>query len=280
MTIGDKIKKARIEQGKTQKELAGDKITRNMLSAIESNKAFPSVDTAKYLANCLSIPFAYLMADDDKLFSYKKNEVISAIKADYVEKRYLSCINQIKALKDTDDELSYILAECYYHLGRDAVMNGSLSTGEKFIDEALKSAEKTIYNTSHIEAGSIIYKAIASNIQAPLLELKTDEYEKIILNTTDIELYKYVIQDADYKFNNQIFSMHQQARNLIRNREFNDALKILCRIEEERSKEKYNAFVVFSIYTDIERCYREIRDYENAYRYANKRLSLLEAFKQ
>ena len=34
MTFGEKIKKARKEQGLTQKELAGDRITRNMLSAI------------------------------------------------------------------------------------------------------------------------------------------------------------------------------------------------------------------------------------------------------
>ena len=280
MTIGDKIKKARIEQGKTQKELAGDKITRNMLSAIESNKAFPSVDTARYLANCLSIPFAYLISDDDDLFSYKKKELISSIKEDYTGKRYLACINKIKSIDGIDDELSYILSESYYTLGKNAIINGSLFTGTNFIDEALKSAKDTIYNTAHIEAGALIYKAIASNIQAPLLELKTDTYDKIFLDMTDIELYKYVVQDADYKFNNQIFSMHQQARNLIRSREFIDALRILFEIEDTRSKENYNAFVVFSIYTDIERCYREIRDYENAYRYANKRLSLLEAFKQ
>ena len=232
MTIGDKIKKARIEQGKTQKELAGDKITRNMLSAIESNKAFPSVDTARYLANCLSIPFAYLISDDDELFSYKKKELISSIKEDYTEKRYLACINKIKSIDGIDDELSYILSECYYTLGKNAIINGSLFTGTNFIDEALKSAKDTIYNTAHIEAGALIYKAIASNIQAPLLELKTDTYDKIFLDMTDIELYKYVVQDADYKFNNQIFSMHQQARNLIRNREFIDALRILFEIED------------------------------------------------
>ena len=42
MNLGEKIKKIRILRKKTQKELAGDKITRNMLSQIESGKARPN----------------------------------------------------------------------------------------------------------------------------------------------------------------------------------------------------------------------------------------------
>ena len=36
MTLGQKIKSARLARGMTQKELVGDAITRNMLSKIEN----------------------------------------------------------------------------------------------------------------------------------------------------------------------------------------------------------------------------------------------------
>lgn len=280
MTIGEKIKKARKEQGKTQSELAGDRITRNMLSAIESNKAYPSVETAKYIANELNLPFEYLISDEDNVFWYKKKEIILKIKAEYKNKSFFSCINLIESLGELDDELAYILCDCHFSIGKDYIVNGSLSTGEKHIENALKYAKLTIYTTSHIEANALIYKSISSNIQAPLLELNTEEFSRLCENLTDVELYNYVIQNDNYEFSNPIFLKHQNARILIKERKFVDSLKLLHEIENERTRNNYHAYVVFSIYTDIERCYREIRDYENAYRYANKRLSLLEAFKQ
>ena len=90
MTIGKKIKKIRIERGMTQKELAGDKITRNMLSLIESDKASASIETAKYIANRLSIPFQYLMTDEDDLFTFQKIASISKIKDLYKNQQFLS----------------------------------------------------------------------------------------------------------------------------------------------------------------------------------------------
>ena len=51
MTIGEKIKILRAERAMTQSELAGDHITRNMLSLIESGSAQPSLATILYLAS-------------------------------------------------------------------------------------------------------------------------------------------------------------------------------------------------------------------------------------
>ena len=76
MTLGEKIKKARLKAGLTQRALAGDKITRNMLSSIESGNANPSMDTLKYLADELKIPMEYLVSDDDELFFCEKKRKI------------------------------------------------------------------------------------------------------------------------------------------------------------------------------------------------------------
>lgn len=45
MTLGQKIKEARLERNMTQKDVVGDYITRNMLSKIENDSATPSVKT-------------------------------------------------------------------------------------------------------------------------------------------------------------------------------------------------------------------------------------------
>ena len=63
MTLGQKIRSARIERGMTQKELVGDHITRNMLSRIENDSAMPSMRTLEYIAARLDLPAGYFMAD-------------------------------------------------------------------------------------------------------------------------------------------------------------------------------------------------------------------------
>ena len=56
MTIGQRILTARQEAGLSQRQLAGESITRNMLSAIEHDKAKPSLDTLQYLSGVLGKP--------------------------------------------------------------------------------------------------------------------------------------------------------------------------------------------------------------------------------
>ena len=66
MTLGEKIKSERRRLGLSQTQLAGDKITRNMISAIESDKANPSISTLSYLAERLSVSLSYLFSEDRK----------------------------------------------------------------------------------------------------------------------------------------------------------------------------------------------------------------------
>ena len=74
MLLGEKIKLARLAKKITQSQLAGDKVTRNMISRIETGTANPSLDTIKYLAQRLSLPVSYLLSEDDDLLFYEKKE--------------------------------------------------------------------------------------------------------------------------------------------------------------------------------------------------------------
>ena len=69
--LGQKIRELRVKEGITQKELAGDKITRNMLSLIENGSASPSVRTLLYIADKLETPAGYFFssnAEDESRF--------------------------------------------------------------------------------------------------------------------------------------------------------------------------------------------------------------------
>ena len=57
------------------------------------------------------------------------------------------------------------------------------------------------------------------------------------------------------------------------------AAEILSNIETTKRSGEYNAYCVFGIYGDLEICYKQLCDFEKAYKYSSKRFSLLEGFK-
>ena len=77
MTLGQKVKEARILNKLTQKELAGDFITRNMLSQIENDIATPSIKTIEHIAAILEKPVSYFI--DHNIQKVPESELIEKI---------------------------------------------------------------------------------------------------------------------------------------------------------------------------------------------------------
>ena len=280
MTLGEKIKEARLERRLSQSELAGDEITRNMLSAIESDKANPSLKTLSYLADRLSLPLSYLFAEKDDLLIQKKLSLISAIKNAFRDNEYEKCISLILGIGFIDDELALMLSTSYFNLGRAAVFSGSLKSAKQYLELTVKYADMTVYDTEGIRALSLMYSALADNIQAPLLNFDIKTFNDSIEREYDYDFYKYLLQDSSHKYKNSIYSSHLDAKNYIKQRKYSEAIHLLSQIENQKNSFSYNAYVILSVYTDLENCYKQLLDYEKAYRYASKRLSLLEAFKE
>lgn len=63
MELGEKIRKARLDAGLSQRQLCGDAITRNMLSLIENGTAKPSMKTLNFLAEQLGKPIHFFLED-------------------------------------------------------------------------------------------------------------------------------------------------------------------------------------------------------------------------
>lgn len=279
MLLGEKIRSARQSRGITQSQLAGDRLTRNMISRIETGTANPSLDTIKYLAKNLSLPVSYLLSEDDDLLFYEKKEKISVIYSAYTAKDYSYCIEKIDSLSGIDDELAYILAVSLFERGKKNVIRGALRSAVEDFDRAEKTAQLTVLSTVHITSVMKMYRSIASNIQAPLLEFDDAEYMDGLYGTFDYDMYRYLIQDYDYEFRDDGIRLHAIAKKLIRERRYSDAVSKLLEASEISASKGYNSFVVFGIYADLEQCYKQLFDFENAYRYATKRMSMLEGFK-
>lgn len=278
-TLGEKIKELRVIRGMTQSELAADKVTRNMLSLIENDQANPSLETLKHIADALSISVSYLMSDDEDLLFYEKKAVISNVYRAYEAKRYGACVDLILSLSSLDDELAFILSSAKLALGKRAVENGNLTSAKKLLDEAENYAKSTRMDTTHIEAQIPMYRSIAENVQSPLLEFDSQKYATALTDAMDYELYKYLLQDFEYEYVNTAISEHMKAKAMMREHRYTDAAKKLVETADLLKNESYNAFVIFSIYSDLETCYKQLYDFEKAYAYSTKRITLLEGFK-
>lgn len=64
MELGQKIKQARLAAGLSQRQLCADVITRNMLSQIENGSARPSMQTLTALAQRLGKPVSFFLEED------------------------------------------------------------------------------------------------------------------------------------------------------------------------------------------------------------------------
>ena len=91
MDLGEKLKKVRLDAGLSQRQVCGERITRNMLSQIENGSARPSMDTLRYLADRLGKPLGYFLDTD--------SDSLHAARLAYGAKDGLGMLD---ALSDTD----------------------------------------------------------------------------------------------------------------------------------------------------------------------------------
>ena len=108
MTLGQKLRQARIRAGLTQRQAAGDRITRNMLSQIENDLAAPSMKTLEYLSATLGVTAGWLLADET---SDEAAERLPRAKAMLREADVAGCLALLEpAAEQASDEELLLLA--------------------------------------------------------------------------------------------------------------------------------------------------------------------------
>ena len=151
--------------------------------------------------------------------------------------------------------------------------------GATFLRNHPEFAEKTVYDTFSVKMRIELYRPVAENIQQAVFSMPKDKYQRDITELCDEEFFKYMTDDQDFEYSNRYYANHIAAKKLMKTYDYNGALGLMKSIEDNKSYPDINMVLLFRVYSDMEICCREITDFENAYRYSTKRLSLLESFR-
>ena len=239
MTMGQLILQARLAAGLSQRELAGEEITRNMLSSLEHDAATPSIATLRYLARRLGRPVSYFFGEDES------SEGVAAFESGAWRK---SLELMTKAERRWLEPLALL---------REAEL--AFSTGR--IPYALELLERL--------------EGLSSPLYGPELRRKAALVRSRCGVATDIPEDSALLLKAERALAEERFS---DALRYLLARDHRDAhwhhLMGECRFREgdyASAKEHYHQCEEhFDVRHRLEVCYRELEDFRMAYFYAKK----------
>jgi len=288
--IGERIKSLRLQKMMTQKELCGDRITRNMLSAIENGYANPSIDTLMYIAEKLNISAGILISDGESDMSLKKISVIDSIRQAFKRSAYSICIDLCSGIPE-DDEINYILSRSYLAIAKEEFDRGDLHKMCSCLDRAVWCEEKTVYSDSYVLSIASRYFKYVNAISKTLLSESVSDKRtwKDDISSLDDEFCRYLLavdalngnvdienlSDFLPDFSKTQYTKHISALELIKKKEFSSALLILKDLVYGQTE--LGLPIMYNIMKEAELCSKEINNYRDAYDFSNSCISLLDS---
>lgn len=288
MNIGEKIKQLRLSKLMTQSDLAGNQITRNMLSSIEHGTALPSLPTAIYIAERLNVPLGYLLSEGEEDFFYRKMSNIANIRRAFAAKDFAGCLSLLSLFGDeSDDELALICAECEYGRGLQAFENGRLRVAAAAWDRALLATARTRFDTTWLRERIAVCFRHLSELSSTLISDVLDAEEIEHAHALGDVLIEYVMAcealerghgEAAREFvarhPTSLYGERLTALLLMREEEYRKAQDIL---EKLLAKDELTfGVLLYEVFGDLETCYRKNDDYKRAYEFSGSRIGLLE----
>lgn len=289
MSIGEKIKNLRTSKMITQQELAGDFITRNMLSRIEHGAALPSLPTVMYLANRLGVPAGFLLAEEENEFLYQKIRHMPNIRRAFGMGDFRICRELCaSAFSESDDEVALLMAECALEIAKQEFLAGNLHNACHWFDSALRDAANTRYYTLHVVASAIVYFRFMRGISPTLCSY---EAENLVPSERDLAAWqdpfcRYVLileqirrKAVPHPYQASAPAQQQLALHLEATMagDQGDHARALGLLEQILNDEQPPVPVLlWCVLADMERCCRLLEDYKGAYDHSIHKLSVLE----
>lgn len=289
MKLGEKIKLLRSEKMMTQTELAGEVVTRNMLSCIENGKATPSLETLRHIAAKLNVSVGYLLADENDEKIYKKMTEIANIKNAYLSGNHRICRDMCQnSAFENDDEINLLYSECCLGIAIELFDSGRLHKACGYFDEALEVAARTIYNTGHIVSLAASYFRYMRRISATLSSDIIDENEADIYSALSDDFARYslafeAVESSSFEIveklvcvwdKSSVYNLHIEAKADMMEERYSDAYSKLYAILT--SPVKIQEPIMYFVFCDLEICCKEIKDFKGAYEYSNDKLELFQ----
>ena len=292
--IGDKIRKLRLDRNMTQAELAGDQITRNMLSRVENGAALPSLPTVWYLAERLDVPAGFLLAEGDDDRVWRKMKRIDSIRRVLRAGDARICLELCRGegeQDDADDEIHLIMAQCALALAAEAFERGRLHECCRTLDEALEYADKTIYDTVSIRASAALYFRFMRTLSSSLYSEQLHDIDDPMLGATDpfgrYVLAREALETGEGRRVEQYllredesdgWQAHLRAHLAVTRGDYTAAEQVLTRLLHE--SKTGGEVLLYCTFCDLEICCRELGDFKGAYEYSQSKMALLEKMLQ
>ncbi|MCI8388761.1 MAG: helix-turn-helix transcriptional regulator [Clostridiales bacterium] len=299
--LGERIRESRIAAGLTQDELAGGEITRNMLSRIETGAALPSLPTLCIIAEKLEMPVGALLGDLSDYASYRMTVELRGM---LNKKQYSKLLERYsRSTVRANDELMYILTEASVGQAEECFISGNIAEARAHIANAKRYAESTTFDTLSVIERAELCLMMTEEPDKQNGELgQQSRLKSMIFEKNRLAIYLWarsmlVCESADtYSAPNKsakelnarlkpiiselsdgFLRSHIEAKLDIANADYLEAKARLVPYLD--SADKLPPTLLFDLYTDLELCCKCCGDFENAYKYSNAKLALLQKIK-
>lgn len=301
-SIGRRIREIRVRRGMTQTELAGNDITRNMLSRIENGAALPSLPTLCSIAERLGVPAGALLGDLGDYAGWQASKELEALlKAKKYEKLIDICSSADR--RDLGKPVYEILCRAHIEYAHRLYLEGKLTRASEQLDAAeavniMKLKDLPLYREQIFIKKELIAVCPArkKDEQSEESAELSDKCASIIFNNDDA-VYLYCISKLS-GISGVAYSMpHERAEELRREltvltdpivsklyKTHIDAKLHMVSAEYLDAKAKLLTLltpepplpVLYDIYADLEFCCKCCGDFENAYKFSGMRLDLIQ----
>lgn len=260
MELGEKLRRARLEAGLSQRQLCGEIITRNMLSQIEHGTARPSMKTLQYLAGRLGKSVSYFL-EEDAVVSPNQGVMRSARRlydaGDYAGAAVvLEGYQEPDAIFDREKQLLWVLS--HLQLAEQALDEGREPYAKELLE---KAAVQTAYCAGALERrrllllGRIRGQAVCDRLPSLDGELLLRAQEA--LASGNAQRAARLLEAAEDHTRPRWCML--RGETCMAQKAYREAAGYFHSAEAAYPKDTA---------VRLERCYRELEDYKRAYEYA------------
>lgn len=263
MEIGQRLLCARQEAGLSQRQLCEGIITRNMLSQIENGAAKPSMGTLQQLSVKLGKPMSYFLEEQSASENQQRMETARAA---YEAARYTQVLDCLEAYKAPDAvfdwERWYLDALTRMALSRQMLAQGKTAYALTLLEQAKESGKNTPYYTQATERQRLLlcYR-IKPAAAVQWMGQMPREPEAVLLQA------EAFLPDAPEKAKAALDLLPQESG------QWHYLQGQACRQLELYAEaivhyKEAEAFAGEKVWPSLEECYRELGDFQQAYKYA------------
>lgn len=255
MELGQKIKAARMELGLSQRQICGERITRNMLSQIENGSARPSMDTLFYLASRLGKSVSYFL--EEQAVVSPNMDLMAHARELYSRREYRKALETLDAFQSPDSlfgsEQQLLVALCCMQEAEEALEEARLPYAQQMLQRAA--------------AVSCMYLTEPLLLQLRLLRFRAG------MQTGDLSWDALLYARAEAEQDKALTILAACADQTAPQWHLRMANAYFAREDYENAKKHYlaceEAYPQAAV-PRLEHCCKELGDYKSAYEYACK----------